>query len=651
MSQLVVVKLFKKGELISVKQFTTEQIVIGRNAEAQFVIDDDKVSPLHAVIESRSSGYFITDLGSEMGTFKNGQKVLEQALQSGDEFQISDFTLQFIVGLGQNQNASKPVEAPVEKPAPSASKKLPKQEKMNDENTDTIIAQPKQNPYAPKNSEVKQAKGTFAPEGAIVDLRTVLKPEKGTVVEVVVAWKDRIIQTHHFKNSGTYTIGSANGTDINVPLLGTQLTRYKFLEIDALAKVAVSTEMSGEYIESGKGTKNFAELSRTEKMQRKGDYYSITVAQGDMLVIHLLGGTISLYIRYVSDTPVPLLAPLFDLTASEVTGIILAVVVSSIFGLYMMVYAPEQIDPLANKTEEPLRRAVVKFNPPKPKQIVEVGAETQKKVQVVKVEKEKEKAAPSAQKAGETGKAASVKPSPQKKKSPDLATNVAKGGAVNTGADGANAKSQKVDPTNMGLLSAFGKNGLQKKISKSYDGTGGGLAGLADQATGAAGFKDDRAGDQMGGKLKNTGAGGQGKASVGMTGPLTDGRGAGVFGKYAGGVGKKGSVQINVGGQEEAFVGTIDREAIRRVILDNISQIRHCYEKELNKSPDMFGKLVIEWDIIEKGQVQKATVKSNSLGNASVAECVRSHLERWRFPEPPEDQVARVTYPFVFASK
>ena len=202
----------------------------------------------------------------------------------------------------------------------------------------------------------------------------------------------------------------------------------------------------------------------------------------------------------------------------------------------------------------------------------------------------------------------------------------------------------------MGILSVFGNKGTQDKLNKVFSGSGE-LTGIAGQATGKTGFKDDRAGGSLGARTKATPGSGRGKNTVGVKGPITGGRGAGNWGAGAGSVGKKGSVQINIGGQEEAFVGTIDREAIRRVILDNISQIRNCYERILNTKPDLFGKLVIEWDIEERGRVKRAKAIKNSTGSRALASCVVRRLKSWRFPEPPEDQIARVTYPFVFAAK
>ena len=211
-------------------------------------------------------------------------------------------------------------------------------------------------------------------------------------------------------------------------------------------------------------------------------------------------------------------------------------------------------------------------------------------------------------------------------------------------------KAEKPDPNKMGLLATFGKGGVQKDLSKAYSGSGE-LAGMADAATGAAGSSENRAGDNLGGKLKDTGAGGKGTATYGIAGVGTQGRGTGTTGYGTGGIGQKGQVQINVTGQEGEFGGGMDKEAIRRVIREHIREIRSCYEKELQRSPDLYGKIVLEWDIEEEGRVSRVATKSNALGNDSVANCIMSRLKMWKFPDPPKDQVGRVIFPFVFSSQ
>jgi pSer/pThr/pTyr-binding forkhead associated (FHA) protein len=78
-------------QLIEVRQFDGDQIVIGHDADVQLDLDHDSISPIHCLIERRDDSFFVCDLGSKAGTFKNGQAILDEILSSGDD--VRDWTL------------------------------------------------------------------------------------------------------------------------------------------------------------------------------------------------------------------------------------------------------------------------------------------------------------------------------------------------------------------------------------------------------------------------------------------------------------------------------------------------------------------------------------------------------------------------------
>jgi hypothetical protein len=488
--------------------------------------------------------------------------------------------------------------------------------------------------------------GTFAPPSPYKDLKDVIKPYKGTVVEVVVAWKDRVLSTNHFKERGSVFLSSNPEADVIVPIIASR-SKYELLKIGTQVTVCLTQEMTGELIRDGE-TLGFSELARQNKMRNVGTHFEVDLRQGEMIRVGLQNDLISIYVRYVADTPKPLVAPLLDMTASEVTGLVLALAIAMIMAFYNYIYTPSPLLDDEARIDEPIRKAIVKFNAPPPK-IVEIKDEPVEKVAKA-VEKPRQTPAPSVEKKGDPGKAGEVAPKKTTDKQKKL-TSARPGGAIKTSPkEGANMHSDKPDPTKVGLLGVFSSKGTQKNLDKAYSGSGE-LAGMADSATGYAGNAENRAGDNLGSKLKDTGAGGKGSATVGIAGVGTQGRGTGNTGYGTGGIGQKGSVQINVGGQEGEFSGGMDKEAIRRVIREHLREIRNCYERELQRSPDLYGKLVLEWDIEEGGRVSRCVVKSNALGNDSVASCIASRLKTWKFPDPPKDMVGRVSYPFVFSSQ
>lgn len=652
----LLLRVFKNGALEGVRQFDTNQVVIGRNDDAQVSLNDTQVSPLHAMIEERDGVHYITDLGSSSGTILNGKKVLEEKIQSGDEIVMGGYTIQFFIGAPKPMAPPKAATpaAPPAKPIQSAP--TPTAPKVTVASTVTepmaavtpmATAAPSSAPRA-KGPLPKSSKGkTFAPASPYTDLKDVLKPGKGSATEVIVAWQDRILSSHHFKGRQDVTIGGSEKASVFVPLLSGGTT-YQLVKTGTPTTVFVSSEMSGELIRDGVAT-SFQDLARQNKIRASGGGYEVDLNPGEMARVGLKENLVSVYIRFAPDTPKPMVAPLFDLTASEVTGVLLAIVVAAIFSLYMTVYAPTQLTE-EDRAEEQIRKATVVFQPPKHKKIVEV---VDKPADTKKNNPTPQKQTPNpahANKSGEVGKAGEVAPKKTEDKQKKL-TSSRPGGAIKTAPkEGANVKSQKPDPTKVGLLGAFGSKGTQSQLDKAYSGSGE-LQGMADAATGYAGQAETRAGDNIGTKLKDTGAGGKGTSTIGISGVGTKGRGTGTYGYGTGGIGKKGDVEINVGGEEATASGGIDREAIRRVIRENIRAIRTCYERELQRKPDLYGKVVLGWHIEEKGRVTKTWVVSNSLGSDEVAQCILSRLKTWTFPEPPGDQVAQVSYPFVFSSQ
>ncbi len=211
------------------------------------------------------------------------------------------------------------------------------------------------------------------------------------------------------------------------------------------------------------------------------------------------------------------------------------------------------------------------------------------------------------------------------------------------------AGAQSKDPNKSGLLSAFGVGGARNKLDQAYSGSGE-LLGMADKATGTSGQASDRAGDDIGSRFKETG-GGKGTATTGITGVGTKGRGSGMGGYGNSNLGGKGAVTIDAGGAEENFEGSIDREAVRRVIRSILAQIKSCYERQLRSNSGLEGKVVIKFLIEDQGRVRQAKTKSSTLNDPTVEACVASRIREQRFPDPPAGTVAEVDYPFVFGAQ
>ena len=99
MKEPLVLRVYRGERLIAVKQFLSPQIVIGRQSDAGLSLDDESVSPLHAVIEQRGDEFYLSDLGSESGVNIEGTKVLESRIEDGESIGIGPYSIRFYVGV------------------------------------------------------------------------------------------------------------------------------------------------------------------------------------------------------------------------------------------------------------------------------------------------------------------------------------------------------------------------------------------------------------------------------------------------------------------------------------------------------------------------------------------------------------------------
>ena len=90
------------------------------------------------------------------------------------------------------------------------------------------------------------------------------------------------------------------------------------------------------------------------------------------------------------------------------------------------------------------------------------------------------------------------------------------------------------------------------------------------------------------------------------------------------------------------------REQIARVVRQRRNEIRACYERELQRDKSLAGQIKIHFKIGATGSVFMTKIKSSSLKNKRVEQCVQNKVRRWIFPEPQGCSMVNVTYPFNF---
>ena len=94
--------------------------------------------------------------------------------------------------------------------------------------------------------------------------------------------------------------------------------------------------------------------------------------------------------------------------------------------------------------------------------------------------------------------------------------------------------------------------------------------------------------------------------------------------------------------------GCLDKDLIRRVIRENISGFRYCYESMLNRYPALEGKISMHFSISPSGKVSMADVSASTAGNPELERCVSDRTRLLQFPSRTIGGLVFVTYPFIF---
>ena len=111
-------------------------------------------------------------------------------------------------------------------------------------------------------------------------------------------------------------------------------------------------------------------------------------------------------------------------------------------------------------------------------------------------------------------------------------------------------------------------------------------------------------------------------------------------------LGRRAGAALSIG--DPIILGALDKSVIERVIAQHQSQLRYCYQKELNKQPGLGGTVVTKFVIAPDGNVTRAATKHTSLDHSVVEDCLAGRFERMKFPSPKGGGIVIVEYPLEF---
>ena len=184
------------------------------------------------------------------------------------------------------------------------------------------------------------------------------------------------------------------------------------------------------------------------------------------------------------------------------------------------------------------------------------------------------------------------------------------------------------------LKSIFGnQEGFDSKMNVAMSGEGGDLQ----IGRGAGG---------MGMRGTGGGGGGEGFGRVGGLGKVDTGGGKGASGKV--GKKKKTKVKVKMTKGSPKIGDFCDKGNIRRVVNGKSNAIRYCFEKELQSSPGLSGKIIAQWKVGLDGSVMDSSIASTTMNDSKVEGCIARVIKRMRF-QPPNGGICVINYPFIFS--
>jgi len=625
--------------------FEKESVTIGAGSSADLQVKGENVSDVHAMFDmSRANEIHVMDLGSIAGTFVNGKKVNKQKLDIGDEVKVGDVSIK-VVGFGEKvvdvappelevkvkeaeavkpeAKAEEKVEAKAEPKAEKKEepKKAAKEEKDSEDEEATVqdtvikLSPEEEKALAAKQALLDEMKRRKATRMLNYTLDLVPKehkdPGKNRVLEVrEILWDNTLLSMRHLYHETSLSMGESKSCDYFINPEDLPSSTFTIVKRDGdKAYLNFTDKMEGTYEPNGKSM-TLAEAADKLKLNSSGGIYSLPIEPGSCATIKF--EELKYYFRWVEKEKLEKL-PLSQTIDYPITSLMVGVVVVYILGYIWInsLPAPE----IADILDAPERFAKLILED------VEVEEEPEEEPELTQPEKA----------LGEQGKVGKeeaqldkTEGSAKKTLDEQIANDAGILGALDKG-------SESMDSIFGGALD------LEKNLGMLD-----GISGLDMRGTGGLGSR-------------GSGYGGGGSA-LGIGGLGTKGRGGGRGGNGAYGIGEganlnKGNANINIKTGNPSIQGALDKSIIARIIGKHHSQIRYCYQKELNKNPKLYGKITVKFTISPAGTVSSSVVQVSTMKNVNVEQCVARTIKRIIFPRPKGGGIVVVTYPFIFKAE
>lgn len=633
MEKPLLILIIKDGNVVDVKSYLQEKIIIGSIVAADLQIQDPSVAHIHALVEvSDEDQVVVTDLGSQTGTFVGGQKVdVETVIKLPFRLKIGNVELSL-----EGVSLKKP-----EAPASSV---------------DSASTTQKKSSSPAKHAKTKKLEGPqlFGSE-----------VKGGNVVEIVTSWGKTTLDLAHFHMLGgdrKVTIGCSVGDDVEA-CIPDMFEGKEFINIHkGKTFFSVVPGMKGMIRSQGKMIPLSDSIASMEL--HKGDFAKMSL------------GPLEYFLCLVEPPPPPDLK-----TLKEGDPLLYRIMVPLMMATMILMTIVSMMElPKGAKELDQADDHLVTIH--RPQQKIKKPPVVKKKVELEKVKKDKvlQKKKPPVKPPKEevtkkpiklvTAKQApkSIDKKVDKRRSalrgesnrkdnrnPGRDKGPGRGGGGKAGGAKGRFSGQRKGTGNADQFAGVNLDKFGQGVGKvlNVDGVGGIATGLTASSAGGSG------GSGSGKRTRGLGGIGKGASlSVGGPGGSRDGIGGGSgFYESGGGSGgsgrygnrRRGEYKVSMSHLDPVLKGSLERHEIEAVMRENQSKIRHCYERQLNRYPDLRGKVIMHFTIGNSGRVTSASPKS-TIPNKAVGSCITKVVKRMQFPKPRGGGGVDVKYPFTFSS-
>jgi TonB family protein len=639
----ITLKVEFDGEGGGRNEFSQKSVIIGGGAAANLRIDDPSVSSIHAILKAGEDGgsALLSDLGSEEGTRVNGDEIRREAvIHRGDTITVGKVDIH-VVTVGSDDVETKTDKPPRKAEEVDAEQILEEELEEELEEDEEVkdptpvqrppIRQTKPPPRPPKpapssKTEVvrrreipRSAELPSAPSGQNFferELNEMERPTQGEkLLEVKVLWGHIVLDARQFREGETVTVGDRKEASIRVTTDRIGGDTYTLLSPGGKTGCVVNVASGMEL-----GVRRNGKPVEVDSLPSAGAVrtYSLGIDERCRVIM----GQLAFVIQYV--TPARGVSAGALASSDFRLGKWFLIIMVLAVGMWTLIrFTPHLEMGASDYLKNPARFA----------QLIMPSQQAEKKKTFDEIKKKKEEKI----KVEDTGKWEKVQSKTKTKDTSAVPREV----------------KEKIDrkvATSAGILGLLkGRGGGTGDNSSSVFG-GSAMASL-DQSL--AGLQSTGMGDSGGfGGLGTRGGGpGGGGGGLGLGGLGTHGYGRG-SGKGYGSIkiGHRGKHAVRVVKGRTRVVGGLSQEVVGRYIKRYWAQFKYCYERELTKDPNLYGKITVTFTIAGNGRVSEANVIQTTMHNANVEECVLRVVRRIRFPAPKGGGEVIVTYPFMFTT-